>query len=201
MTEPSKYFVLAKPITQNSKTASSEAHKGAMSYEVLKREHGRLVTNFKQRVLKELAALSPEDFERFCRNLLRAYGFRRVKVTRVSKDGGIDGFGQLKVGFAYFNVAFQCKRWRDSIGRPEINQFRGDIQGDYEMGIFFTTSRFSPDAKANSLKRGAAPVTLIDGETIVDIMLSQKFGVEQEELTIYKLALDLALAEDYQETS
>lgn len=201
MTEPSKYFLLAKPVSQNPKTASSEAREGAMSYEVLKREHGRLVTKFKQRVLKELAALSPEDFERFCRNLLRAYGFRKVKVTRVSKDGGIDGFGQLKVGFAYFNVAFQCKRWRDSIGRPEINQFRGDIQGDYEMGIFFTTSRFSPDAKANSLKKGAAPVTLIDGETIVDIMLSQKFGVEQEELTIYKLALDLALAEDYQEKS
>src|SRR5260370_15498486 len=201
MMEPSKYFLLAKPITKHPKTQIPKISDRAVSYEVLKREHGCFVCNFKHRVLKQLGGLSAEDFERFCRNLLRAYGFRRVKVTRISKDGGIDGFGQLKVGFAYFNVAFQCKRWRASIGRPEISQFRGDVQGGYEMGIFFTTSRFTPEAKASSLKAGAVPVTLIDGETIVDVMLSQRFGVEQEELTIYKLALDLALAEDYQETS
>lgn len=199
MTEPSKYFLLAKPITKHSKTPHSKADSRAVSYEVLKRGHERFVANFKERVLRQLTALSAQDFERFCRNLLRAYGFKRVKVTRISKDGGIDGFGQLKVGFAYFNVAFQCKRWRASIGRPEISQFRGDIQGGYEMGIFFTTSSFTAEAKASSLKMGAVPVTLIDGETIIDIMLSHGFGVEKEELTIYKLALDLALAEDYQE--
>ena len=148
-----------------------------------------------------MTELDPQDFERFCRNLLRAYGFRRVKVTRISNDGGIDGFGQLKVGFAYFNVAFQCKRWGSSVGKPEISQFRGDIQGGYEMGIFFTTSSFTKEAKASSLKRGAVPVTVIDGETIIDIMLSHRFGVEKEELTIYKLALDLALAEDFEEPS
>jgi restriction system protein len=169
------------------------------SYEGLKREHRRYVKTFKQRMLHQLVGLSPQDFERFCRNLLRAYGFRRVKVTRVSKDGGIDGFGQLKVGFAYFNVAFQCKRWGASVGRPEISQFRGDIQGGYEMGIFFTTSSFTKEAKATSLKAGAVPVTLLDGETVIDIMLSHNFGVEREELTIYKLALDLALAEDFEE--
>ena len=69
------------------------------------------------------------------------------------------------------------------------------------MGIFFTTSSFTKEAKAASLKRGAVPVTLIDGETIVDIMLSHSFGVEKEELTIYKLALDLALAEEFVEPS
>jgi restriction system protein len=53
------------------------------------------------------------------------------------------------------------------------------------MGIFFTTSSFTKEAKATSLKKGAVPVTLIDGETIVDIMLSRSFGVEKEELTIY----------------
>ena len=144
--------------------------------------------------------MSAQDFERFCKNLLRAYGFD-VKGLRITKDGGIDGYGQLKVGFAYFNVAFQCKRWKSSVGRPEISQFRGDIQGGYEMGIFFTTASFTPEAKASSLKKGAVPVTLIDGETIIDIMLAQHFGIEKEDLTIYKLALDLALADDYPENA
>lgn len=201
MTEPGKYFLLSKPVTQQVKDRALKSGERSVGYEGLKREHRYFIKSLKQRILHQLAELSPQDFERFCRNLLRAYGFKRVKVTRTSKDGGIDGFGQLKFGFAYFNVAFQCKRWGASVGRPDLSQFRGDIQGGYEMGIFFTTSSFTKEAKATSLKRGAVPVTLIDGETIVDIMLSHGFGVEKEELTIYKLALDLALADDFVEQS
>jgi len=63
------------------------------------------------------------------------------------------------------------------------------------MGVFFTTSKFTPEAKDNSLRPGAVPITLIDGRTIVDIMLEKSFGVEKEQLPIYSLALDMALTE------
>jgi restriction system protein len=199
MTEPGKYFLLEKPVRRPQRVRFAKSRDRLVTFEFLKRDHGRFLKDFKARVIQQLQGLSGQAFERFCRNLLRAYGFRSVKVTRVSKDGGIDGFGQLKVGFAYFNVAFQCKRWKGSVGRPEISQFRGDIQGAYEMGIFFTSSSFTTEAKGSSMKTGAVPLTLIDGETIVEIMCKEGFGVEKEELPIYKLALDLALAEDYEE--
>lgn len=75
-------------------------------------------------------------------NLLDVYGFSDLSVTQKSKDGGIDGFGKLKIGLAHMSVAFQCKRWNvGSVGRKEIDAFRGAIQGEYEQGIFFTHRR------------------------------------------------------------
>lgn len=155
------------------------------------------LSTFKRRVLDQIKKLDPTAFEHFCRNLLRVYGFRDVEVTRLSKDGGIDGFGQLKVGFTFFNVAFQCKRWRNrTVGRPEIDQFRGAIQGQFEQGIFFTTAQFSPDAQNSSFKPGAVPIILINGPTLIDIMVEHHFGIEVEMLPVYRLALDNALVSE-----
>lgn len=181
-----------KPVSTSSPRSSDKDYLGD-----LKRLHGQYIAEFRNKVLEQLRLLEPASFERFCRNLLDAYGFRDMKVTQVSKDGGIDGYGKLKVGFTYFKVAFQCKRWvKKSIGRPEIDKFRGAIQGQYEQGIFFTTATFSQDAERNSLKSGAVPIILINGETIVDVMIENNFGIDLEHLPIYSLALDLAIGDE-----
>lgn len=120
-----------------------------------------------------------------------------MKVTQISKDGGIDGFGKLKVGLAEMNIAFQCKKWNStSIHRPEVDKFRGAIQGEFEMGIFFTTAKFAQGAKEVSFKRGAVPIVLIDGDGIVDLMIEKELGVQKESLPVYTYALDLALTEE-----
>lgn len=148
---------------------------------------------FKKSILNQLSNIEPEDFEEFCRQLLVVYGFKNVKVTRKTKDGGIDGYGELKIGIATMPVAFECKKWLQTVGRPKVSQFRGDIQGKYQQGIFFTTSQFSTEAKDISLQPGAVPIVLIDGSGIVDLMMSKEFGVERIELPIYSNALDLIL--------
>jgi restriction system protein len=129
--------------------------------------------------------LTPTQFEHFARNLLAIYGFVQVKVTQVGKDGGIDGHGLLKVGLARMEVAFQCKRWEGNVPRPEIDKFRGAIQGGYEQGIFFTTSDFSSGAKEASIKKGAVPIILLNGDSIVDLMIEKEFGVQKKPLQIY----------------
>ena len=98
---------------------------------------------FRSKVLDALNELTPTQFEHFGRDFLSAYGFEQMAVTKVSSDGGIDGHGKLKVGVARLNVAVQCKKWQGNVGRPEIDKFRGAIQGSYEQGIFFTTSDLS----------------------------------------------------------
>lgn len=148
---------------------------------------------FKRLMVRQLSNIDPEVFEEFCRQLLSVYGFKNVKVTRKTKDGGIDGFGELKVGIAFMPVAFECKRWSQTVGRPKVSQFRGDIQGKYQQGIFFTTSKFSKEAKDVSLQVGAVPIVLIDGNGIIELMMEKEFGVEKEELSIYTNALDLIL--------
>lgn len=153
-----------------------------------------MLTCFSKKILRQLKSLNPYEFEKFCRNLLEVYGFIDLSVTQKSRDGGIDGFGKLKIGLAYMNVAFQCKRWnKGTVSRKEIDAFRGAIQGEYEQGIFFTTSTFTKEAMSYSIKQGAVPIILIDGKMIVDFMIEKQFGIEHESLPIYINALDQVL--------
>lgn len=160
----------------------------------LRATHNEYVKAFKLQLLEQLKEISPDVFEVFCKKLLRVYGFKDLKVTKFNKDGGIDGYGKLKVGISFLNVAVQCKRWKTStVGRTEIDKFRGAIQGNYEQGIFITTSKFSKEALNATTKKGAVPIILIDGLMIINIMIEKQFGVEIQNMPIYMNALDIAL--------
>lgn len=150
MLQNGKYYLLQTPITAKKPVGYVGTGKGT-SLTKLKTLHNQFLDDFKRRVLEQIKRLDPYSFEQFCKSLLVAYGFRDVIVTQRSKDGGVDGHGLLKVGFAYFKVAFQCKRWtRGNIDRPEVDRFRGAIQGQFEQGIFFTTANFTQGAENSS---------------------------------------------------
>ena len=140
---------------------------------------------FRSQLLDKLHELNPRQFELFSRKLLQVYGFVDVRVTNVSSDGGVDGYGKLRLGLATMNVAFQCKRWQGNVGRPEVDKFRGAIQGEFEQGVFFVTSDFTSQARDASLKKGAVPVILLNGESIVDLMIQKGIGVERVPLYMY----------------
>jgi len=147
-------------------------------------------TSFRAQLLERLLALKPQDFEHFAKRTLMAYGFVDVTVTQVSKDGGIDGYGRLTLGLATMNAAFQCKRWQGSVGRPEVDKFRGAIQGEFEQGVFFATSDFTKEAREASLRRGAVPVILLNGQGIVRLMIEKGIGVRRSALYAYFDVLD-----------
>jgi restriction system protein len=147
-------------------------------------------TSFRAQLLERLLALKPADFEHFGRRVLMAYGFVDVNVTNISKDGGVDGHGRLTLGLATMNAAFQCKRWQGNVGRPEVDKFRGAIQGEYEQGVFFATSDFTKEARDASLKRGAAPIILLNGASIVRLMIEKGIGVRRTALFAYSDVLD-----------
>jgi restriction system protein len=151
---------------------------------------------FRTQLLDRLLALRPQDFEHFAKSTLMAYGFVDVTVTQVSKDGGIDGFGRLTLGLATMNAAFQCKRWQGNVGRPEVDKFRGAIQGEFEQGVFFATSDFTKEARDASLKRGAAPIVLLNGEGIVRLMIEKGIGVRRTALFAYSDVLDELIEEE-----
>lgn len=134
-----------------------------------------------------LMNLHPQQFEEFAARLLESVGFTDVEVTKYVGDGGIDGYGNLEMGVVKVKAAFQVKRWRNNVPPAEVNQFRGAIQGEFDQGIFITTSDFSDEAKKASSKRGAVPIILISGDRIVDIMLEKGLGVRQEPLTVTRI--------------
>jgi restriction system protein len=144
---------------------------------------------FERKVLQELLDRKPEEFEQFAVKLLTAYGFRKMRVTK-EHTAPDDGNGELKVGLVNMRAAFQCKRWQGAVGRPEIDKFRGAIQGQYEHGYFFTTSRFSSDARQASIKSGAVPIFLFDGHEIVEVMIDKGLGITRRPIEIYVDRID-----------
>ncbi len=145
------------------------------------------------RIVDHLYALEPDEFESFCSKFLERYGFDEMQVTTRGRDGGIDAFGKLEVGISQLDVAAQCKRYKRSskISRPDIDRFRGAIQGDYQQGIFITTSSFTQEAKDAAFKRSCVPIVLIDGETLAEIMIDKGIGVSTSHIPIYDFEFDL----------
>lgn len=134
-----------------------------------------------------LMNLHPQQFEAFAAKLLESVGFTDLEVTKYVGDGGIDGYGNLEMGVVKIKAAFQVKRWHQNVPRPDVDQFRGAIQGKFDQGIFITTSDFSDEAKHVSSVPGAVPIVLINGDKVVDIMFEKRLGVRQEPLTIIRL--------------
>ena len=140
------------------------------------------------RLVAELRDLTPRAFEHFCKEFLANLGYRNVEVTRQSQDGGIDGYGDFRQGAISIRSAFQAKRWTDNpVGRPEIDRFRGAIQGEYDHGVFLTTSRFSKDAMGASYKKGAITILLLDGPAIADLLVERGLGVRKLPLYLYDI--------------
>ncbi|MBA3884133.1 MAG: restriction endonuclease [Acidobacteria bacterium] len=69
------------------------------------------------------------------------------KALGKSGDQGIDGI--IKEDRLGLDVIYlQAKRWGNTVGRPEIQQFAGALQGQRaRKGVSITTSTFSSEAR------------------------------------------------------
>ncbi len=138
--------------------------------------------SWKDRLLAVLRALPPDGFERLAQRLLRESGFTKVEVTGKTGDGGIDGVGVLRIQLVSFQVLFQCKRYRDTVGAAAIRDFRGAMVGRTDKGLFITTGRFTADARREATRDGAPPIELIDGEELCELLRQFQIGVTIEKV-------------------
>lgn len=133
-----------------------------------------------------LRSLSPSGFERVCKELLREHGFEKVEVTGQSNDGGIDGYGVLELNpFVSFKVLFQCKRYKGSVSRAQVGDFRNAMIGRAEKGIILTTGSFTRAAENEASRDGAPPIELVDGTKLVEMFEKIELGLRPK--TIYEI--------------
>lgn len=132
--------------------------------------------------------MSPDGFERLTQRLLRESGFIHVEVTGRTGDGGIDGKGIARInGLMSFHIAFQCKKYKGSVGSPEIRDFRGATVGRADRGLFITTGSFTKSAIEEANRDGASPIDLVDGDQLADKLKDLQLGVKTklvEEISI-----------------
>ena len=122
---------------------------------------------------------------------MRESGFTRVEVTGKSGDGGIDGgAGVLRMNLISFQVLFQCKRWKGSVGSEVVRNFRGAMQGRADKGLIITTGTFTADARKEATRDGAPAIDLIDGEALCLLLKDLKLGVRVETRMVEDVTVD-----------
>ncbi len=141
----------------------------------------RVRKNLEAELLDQIRASSAAFFERLVVDLIVAmgYGGSRQDAGRAigrSGDEGIDGI--IKEDRLGLDVIYlQAKRWKDTVGRPEIQKFAGALQGQRaNKGILITTSNFSRDALAY-VNVIATKIILIDGEMLTSLMVDYNVAV------------------------
>jgi restriction system protein len=142
---------------------------------------GVLVADILDRVREQ----SWEFFERLVLEVLEAmgYGGPEGAVERLGGQGGDEGVdGVIREDPLGLELIYiQAKSWENSVGRPEIQQFIGALQGKQaSKGIFITTSRFSGEALAYA-RSVAVRVILIDGRRLAELMVDHNVGVNTRE--------------------
>lgn len=143
-------------------------------------------------LLDVIGRSSPSFFEVLVLDLLHAlgYGSGRSDLQRVggSGDAGIDGIISLdRLGLE--KVYVQAKRWKNTVGRPEIQGFYGALAGKRaNKGVFITTSSFTSQAVefAASVER----IVLVDGERLTQLMIDHGVGVGHRTLRVAKVDSD-----------
>jgi restriction system protein len=144
---------------------------------------------------------SPEFFEQLVLDLLHAMGYggtRDDAVERLGRSGdaGVDGvIREDRLGLD--SIYVQAKKWRDVVGRPEIQKFFGALHGQRATkGVFITTSGFSREAVEYA--DGVTPrVILVDGKELAQLMIDHGVGVTvAREYRVKRLDLDYFVTED-----
>lgn len=148
-------------------------------------------TTWQEILLETLRSMDPIAFERLCQRLLRESGFIEVEVTKRSGDGGIDGYGTMRLGgLISFNVLFQSKRYQGNIGPDTVRDFRGAMVGRADKGVIITTGGFTREARREATRDGAPPIDLIDGELLVEKLKELGLGVKVKTVEVVEIQSD-----------
>lgn len=143
-------------------------------------------------VLKErLHNTDPFIFEHLIGDLLEKLGYENVEVTKRSGDKGIDVKAVLTVyGFTNVKTAVQVKRYDGNVGDGVVREIRGAAETD-QRGLIITTGDFTKAAKEEVAAKNKVPVSLVNGEMLLDLLIKYRIGVK------VKTSELLSLDEDY----
>lgn len=129
---------------------------------------------------EQLLNMNPYKFEYLIAQLLQAMGYEDVFVTKASGDKGIDVVGNIQIGITTITEVVQVKRMQNAINRPLIDQLRGALP--YHKAIrdtLITVGKFSSGCAEAALYPGAAPITLIDGERLIELLIENNVGMSR----------------------
>jgi restriction system protein len=118
-----------------------------------------------------LAAMDWQDFEHLIREIFdkefnQAGG--EVKITRASRDGGVDAVAFDPDPIRGGKIVIQAKRYTNVVGVAAVRDLYGTVVNEgATKGILVTTSEYGPDAY--EFARGK-PLTLLNGSNLLHLL-------------------------------
>ena len=141
----------------------------------LRREDGRFVAAHDvANTLDEstnLAAMDWEEFEHLIRELFEkefSASGGEVKVTRASRDGGVDAIAFDPDPIRGGKIVIQAKRYTNTVGVSAVRDLYGTVMNEgANKGILVTTSDYGPDAYAFVVGK---PLVLLSGANLLHML-------------------------------
>lgn len=158
--------------------------------------HANIQQKIYNEILDTILLKTPTAFEHLVVKLLQKMGYGDWgRVTKASRDGGIDG--EIKEDVLGFGrIYIQAKRYQKDavIGRQTVQSFVGAVLGlggNSNKGVFITTARFSQDAIEEVNNHPLARIVLIDGLKLAEYIYHYELGIQIEQtFSIKKLDAD-----------
>lgn len=174
----------------------SGAGEGDHDGEDLLRQARKHSEKVREELRAELLAMDPFAFEHLVKRLLEDLDYQNVEVTKRSADGGVDVIGEIELGISSVKEVVQAKRHQRKIQRNVLDALRGSLHRFAAVrGTIITTSEFSKGTKEAAFEPGVAPITLVDGNKLIDLLIEHNIGVRKRKIEV--LAVDTEAFDDF----
>lgn len=139
------------------------------------------------RLYDQLTTMNPFKFESLVKLLLERMGYENVETTTPTNDKGVDVVADIQLGISRVREVVQVKRHRGNIGRPVLDGLRGSLHRFRAVrGTIITTGGFSKGTEQAAFEIGAAPITLIDGERLLDLLIEYGIGIKKRQVEYFE---------------
>ncbi len=138
-----------------------------------------------------LHEMPPYQFEKLVSQLLEAMGYEEVITTKQSGDKGVDVVGHVQLGITSVREVVQVKRMQSNIQRHILDQLRGALPYHHAIrGTIITLSDFSKGCTEAALFPGAAPITLINGTKLIELLEEHEIGIQKKPVELLEIDHD-----------
>ena len=188
------YSVTESGLAYLEQSADKESAIGNTHHQIraLVRQNEKTV---RENLLELLLHMDPNALEHVIKRLLEEMDYRNVEVTAPSGDGGVDVVGEIELGITSIREVVQVKRHRKTIQRRVLDALRGSLyRFDAVRGTIITTSRFSSGTQNAAFAKGAAPITLIDGDKLVELLVEHGIGVRKRQVELLEVDAEALVA-------
>ena len=118
-----------------------------------------------------IAAMDWQDFEHLIREVFEkefSQGGGGVRVTRASRDGGVDAVAFDPDPIRGGKIVIQAKRYTNTVGLSAVRDLYGTVVNEGAMkGILVTTSVYGPDAYEFAKDK---PLSLLSGSNLLHLL-------------------------------